>query len=677
EQTPVTTRNGRPILVRDLATVVDGYADLRSTVLVGGVPSLQLRVNKQTGTNTVQVAEGIVRAVAAMDRDLRGVRVVVTNDTSRFIRRAMDHLAHDLLYGSILAFGVILFFLGNLRSTLIVATAIPVSVVATFLPLYFQGFSLNTMSLGGLALGVGRLVDDSIVVIENIFRHRKMGKSAAQAALDGTRQVSLAIVASTLTTVAVFVPLVFLAGMSGVLFSQLAFVVAFALLCSLVVAQGLVPMLCARFLADPAPPRFAPVRALHGATGRFSDALMRVYEAALRGALRSGWAVLAVALVLTVGSAALLPRVGSEFMPQADEGEVRISGEAAPGTTLEELTRKFEAVERIVRDRVPERILTIAELGGATGFRPAAGNTGSLRLLLTPVHERARSSEEIAQALRRELDRLPGLRCRVQASGGSILNRLLTGGGGDGGRIAVQIRGHDLTVASRLAEAVQNVMNATPGVANVRLNRDIGSPEVSVSVDRMRAAAVGVSAAQVARALEAAVLGLRATALREQGDEIPVIVRLRETDRSSLDQVLATPLQIPGGRVIRLGDVVTVGAGVGPSRIDRDNQERIIAVTGEPEGRDVGGIVARLQQNLGEIAVPTDFQVVVQGDWEEQQKAFRDLTIALVMALLLILLIMVAQFESIRAPFAILLSVPASITGVVVALLATGTTLNV
>ncbi len=672
--TPIAQRFGRPILVRDVAVVVDTYQDVRSLVTIDGVPSLMLRVNKQTGANTVQVAEGVIREVEALNRDLRGAHVVVTNDTSRFIRRSIHHLTNDLYAGSVLAIGVILFFLRNIRATLIVATAIPVSVIATFVPLYFQGFSLNTMSLGGLALGVGRLVDDSIVVIENIFRHRAMGKSPAQAALDGTRQVSLAIVASTVTTIAVFVPLVFLAGMSGVLFGQLSFVVAFALACSLVVAQGLIPMLASRFLGSGDLPR-GPARHMYGAVGGFHDALGGLYSRTLRWALKHAMIVVGICLILVLGSVALLPRVGTEFMPAADEGEVRINGEMAPGTPLDVLSRQFGALERIVLREVPETQTIIADIGGGSGYRPAGSNSGSLRVLLTDRGERVRSSEEIALALRRRLEGVPGVRARVNASGGMILNRLV--GGAGGGRLGVQVRGHDIETATRLAGEVRSAMALTPGIADVRIGREGGVPEAVIEVDRARAAAMGVSVTQIASALEAGVLGKRATALRERGDEIPVVVRLRTTDRQTVAAALDLPVTAASGKQIPLRDVVRVSAGEGPVRIDRDNQERLISVSGEPEGKDLGGIVAALRTRLAAITVPPDFAIVISGDFEEQQKAFRELATALGLALLLVFLIMVAQFESVRDPFAILLSVPACITGVVAALLLTGTTLNV
>ncbi|MBM3269834.1 MAG: efflux RND transporter permease subunit, partial [Candidatus Sericytochromatia bacterium] len=350
--------------------------------------------------------------------------------------------------------------------------------------------------------------------------------------------------------------------------------------------------------------------------------------------------------------------------------------EMAPGTPLEALRTHFAAIEAIARREVPEARLIIAELGN-TGFRSGGNTSGSLRILLAGRQERTRSSDQIAQDLRRALERLPGMRARVAASGGSVLNRLFSGGNASGGRLTVQVRGHDVRTGDRLAEEVRRLMASTRGIADVRVSREGGTPEAVVEVDRARAAAMGVTVSQVARALEAGVLGVRATMLRVAGDEIPVTVRLRLADRSTLEQTLGLPVQTAAGRPVALRDVVRVRTGEGPMRIDRDNQERVVTVSGEPENADLGSVAEALRAGLRSVAVPPDFSIVLSGDYEEQRKAFRDLVTALSLALLLVFLVMVAQFESLRDPFAILLSVPACAVGVVGALLLTGTTLNV
>lgn len=672
---PITTRLGQAVRVRDVATVIDSHQDVTNVVKVNGLPSLQVIIRKQSGANTVQVADAVVREVARMNEDLRGVTVSVINDTSRFIKRSIQSISNDLMVGSALAALVLLFFLRHIRSTLIVSTAIPISVVVTFALLYFQGFSLNTMSLGGLALGIGRLVDDSIVVIENIFRHRQMGKDPKAAALDGTRQVSLAIVASTATTLAVFFPLVFISGMTGVMFKQLSLVVVFALSCSLIVAQGLIPLFAARFLGPDRPePKLAMARPAFRATGRILDRIDRFYRRSLVWALAHGRAVMASALLAIVGSLALIPMLGSEFMPATDEGEVRINAEMAVGTTLPVLEAQFDQIEAIARREVPEANLFLAEIGGG-GWRASGSHVGSLRLILKPLTERTRTSEQIANDLRPHLSRLPGVTARVSASGGSPATRL--GPSGDGGRIGVQIRGYDQATARRLTTEVRAAMETTPGIADVRASREAGRPEAVVHVDRAKAASLGISVTQVARALEMAVLGRRATQLRVGGDEYAVVVRLPEEQRQTLDQALDVPVATVSGGLIALRDVVRVEAGEGPATLERSNQERVVNVNGELAGKDLGSTVEALRTRLAEIDLPAGFSLMVVGDFEEQQKAFNELITALAMAVLLVFLVMVAQFESLKDPFVIFFTVPTCITGVVVILLATGTTINV
>ncbi|MBO9542207.1 efflux RND transporter permease subunit [bacterium] len=671
--TPIVNRGATPIRVRDVAVVKDSFQDVKRTVYIDGVPSLNIAISKQSGSNTVQVAEAVKREIEAINHDLRGASLYVTNDSSRFISRAIHHIANDLVIGSALAVLVLLFFLRNLRSTLIVATAIPVSVIATFALLYFQNFTLNTMSLGGLALGIGRLLDDSIVVIENIFRHREMGKNPLQAALDGTKQVSLAVAASTFTTLAVFVPLIFLTGMTGVMFKQLSLVVVFALTCSMIVALGLIPMLSSRFLKDEEAPKQPAVRRMYEGIGGFLDGMDRRYAKSLDWALSRGKRVAATIAAVSVASLFLFPMIGSEYMPSSDEGEVRVRVEMAEGTPLDALEAAFQKVEAIVRREVPEALSLQSEIGGG-GWGVSANNTGTLNIRLVDRAERQRSNDAIATALRPKLSGIPGVTARASASGG---NRMMQMGQTDGSKLGVQIRGYDLKTAQRLAKEVEAAMAGTPGLSDVQAERQGGRPETVLAVDRQKAASLGVTTTQVARALESAMLGSNATMLREAGDEYAVLVRLAPEQRKSLDDALDLKLTSASGAQVALRDAVQVIAGTGPTQIKRENKERVFNVTGEIESKDLGGTVAKLRERLAGISLPSGFALLVTGDFEEQQKSFNELTTALALALLLVFLVMVAQFESLRSPFIIFFSVPACVIGVVLALLLTGTTLNV
>lgn len=672
--TTVTVRNGTPVRVRDVGTVIDGYQDVQSSVTINGVPSLMVAINKQSGSNTVQVADQIRREIQVLNQELRGANVTITNDTSRFIRRSIEHISQDLVVGAILAILVLLFFLREVTSTLIVATAIPVSVITTFALLYWQNFSLNTMSLGGLALGIGRLVDDSIVVIENIFRHRAMGKSPREAALDGTRQVSLAIIASTAATLAVFVPLIFLSGMTGVMFQQLSLVVVFALSCSLVVAQGLIPLLVTQFMPEQAPAHRPQWQRLYDRIDRWLSGLERSYAQSLEWALGHAKPFMAAVALLVLISLALWPMIPSEFMPSADEGEVRIQAEMAPGTALDVLESRFRQLEAIAQREVPEAKTLIAEIGGG-GWRASGTHTGSLRLILADARHRHRSSEEIANALRPAVSGLAGLSCRVSAGGSMPIMRM--GQQQSDGRMAVEIRGYDVATSKRLLRQVQDSMEQVDGLTDVRASREAGRPETVITVDRVRSAQLGLSVSQVAEAIQTGTRGSRATYFREGGDEFAVLVRLKESQRQSLPHVLETPVRSANGSLIPLREVVRLTTGEGPSQIERRDQERVITVSAETTTADLGGLAQRLRQRLQNIPVPNGFSLVVTGDFEKQQEAFKELVTILGLAVLLVFLVMVAQFESVRYPFVIFLSVPSSITGVVAALLLTRTTLNV
>jgi HAE1 family hydrophobic/amphiphilic exporter-1 len=354
------------------------------------------------------------------------------------------------LYGGLLAILVLLLFLRNLRSTIIIATAIPISIIATFALMYFAGFTLNIMTLGGMAQGIGMLVDSAIVVLENIYRMRESeGKDAKQAAVEGSEEVTAAIIASTLTTVVVFLPLVFMEGMSGVMFKQLAYVVSFSLLCSLVVSLTLVPMLASRLLRVTGMdkvPHESLKHLIFRITGGLLNRIENAYKDLLHLCLNHRPTVVVLGIAIFIGCLLLVPYIGSEFMPAADEGEVRVSGTMQVGTRLERLDATFRKIEAIVEREVPEAVNRVVGIGGLSVWRGSGGHTGDIRIALKPLAERTRSSEEVAGALRKKLAGIPGVEIRTRAGQGLFIMRM---GQSDADRLQVEIRGFDLQTAER------------------------------------------------------------------------------------------------------------------------------------------------------------------------------------------------------------------------------------
>ncbi len=667
----LTSRDGVPVYVRDIADVEDSHPDIRHYVGVNGKQALRLIMFKQSGSNTVTVSDAVWEEVDEIHGDYPHIRIEKTMDTADFINSAIRNVEAAAGVGAVLAVFVLLFFLRSLSSTLIIGVAIPISVVSTFALMYFNGFTLNIVSFGGLALGVGMLVDNAIVVLENIYRHREEGLDGREAALLGSKEVATAITASTLTTIAVFVPVLFMGGYSAQQFKQLAYVVSFSLLCSLVVALTVVPALCSRRHGTS-----APSTGLLGIAERAMRSLSNGYGETIRWALANRSVVTAVAVASLAGSWWLSGYVGVELEPQVDEGQIRVNLESEPGTRAEVTKEIVDRMEQIVMEDVPEVEYIMTEAGSDSPFRSIATHVGELRITLVDQSQRTRSAREITNLLRPKLMAVaPGVQLRTRISSGNFGRRR---GGGDGSddRLQVTVRGYSQTVTNQLALQVRDAMMAVDGVAEAQVSRRPGSPEMVVRVDRLRAASLGMSVSEVADTLETAVGGRRSSFYREEGDEYDIVVRLREEDRLELSQVGRIPLRTPAGQLIYADDVVRLNRQEGPVEINRVDQERIVYVSGTIRDRDLGSIIADLESEVARIPRPDGYEIRFGGEWEDQQQSFRELTYAAILAFVLVYMVMAAQFESLRDPFIILFSIPLAAIGVVTMLVITQTTFN-
>ena len=670
----VMTKDGVPVYLRDIADVRDATEDRRSFTRIDGNPGIRMRVTKQSGTNTVQIAEGMRAEIERVNREVPGVKLSVLDDQSRYIERSISSVQEHALLGSLLVVLVIFAFLRDIRSTVIICTSIPISVIGTFALLYFGGYTLNTLTFGGLALGIGMIVDAAIVVLENTYRHLEMGKDRMTAAIEGAEEVWSAILASTLTHIAVFVPMLFLTGVSSIMFGQLAAVVSFSLAMSLFVAVTIVPVLCSRLLklAPPAESRTGIVGVIYRLSDRALIGIDTVYQRSLHIALQHRPTVMAVGAAAFIAAVVLLPRVGFEFQPTTDEGEVTVDAELAVGTRIEVTEEVLVRLEQTIRQTTPEAVMLITQAGGGGGggFGNASTNRGSITVRLSDKDQRTRSSDRVAMELRRQLSGLPGVIVRTRASGGQQM--MMRGGGGDGSRLSVEIRGHELDQASQLARNLKSILDTTPGIADSRLGRDDGRPELEVRVDRDKAAVLGMTVTGVANTIRTNVAGTQAAMYREAGNEYPIVVRLRESDRDEISSVGDVLLSTPGGRVLPAKNVMVVDRDTGPTQIDRKNQERITRVNAETEVT-LSEAVANVQARLPELNVPKDFQVGFGNEVEEQARSFRELQLVLVLAIVLVYTVMASQFESLRDPFIIMFSIPLAAFGVVASLLLTRT----
>ncbi|MFO8111809.1 MAG: efflux RND transporter permease subunit [Desulfosalsimonadaceae bacterium] len=674
-ETTVAVRGGVPVHLEQVASVSDSYEKIRRIVRVNGESGLRLSVNKQSGTNTVEVARRVLGEIERINRDIPQVRISPIIDTSEYIQRSITNVGSAALYGSIFAILILMVFLRNIRSTAIISVAIPVSIIGTFAMIYMGGFTLNLMTLGGLALGVGMLVDNAIVVLENIYRMREQGIDADTSAINGTAEVSSAIIASTVTTLTIFFPLIFVRGMAGIMFYQLALVVAFALLCSLAVALTLIPMLASRFLSPPekyGKSRFRTIEHLFDIFSGLNRALENAYHRILSLSLDHPFTTLFITVLILLSSLMMIPKIGTELMPQTDESEVRVNAEMAVGIRLDITDRVIRNIEEIVFAEIPEMKNVVASVGGSH-WRGGGANEGQLRIALVPRSERDRSSAQIAAALRPKLADIPGAVIRTREGQGLFLIRRATGGTE---RIEVEIRGYDLDTADALAERISGIIEKVDGVTDTIVSRTTGAPERLISVDRLKAESMGISVRDVSEILQTVIAGSRAGNFREGGKEYPIRVLVKDAEYFSVRDILDTVIVNAAGVPVAIRNIVTVESKTGPIQIERKNQERIVSIRANIAGRDMGSILSDIRGEIDAVAVPSGFAINYGGDYEEQQDAFRELLVGLILALVLVYMVLASLYESLRDPFVVMFSVPLAVIGTIWMLYATGTTFN-
>ncbi len=669
--TVITIREGTPIRIRDVAQIEDSWEEVRRLYRVNGKAGLRISVNKQSGANTVKAAEELKKEMERINRDIPQIELVPLIDTSVYIKRSINNVGNSTLVGGFLAILILFVFLRNVSSTAIIATAIPISVVATFALMYFGDFTLNIITFGGLALGIGMLVDNSIVVLENIYRHREEGMDPINSALTGTSEVWSAILASTLTTLVVFFPVIFIRGMSGIMFQQMAYVVSFSLLCSLIVALTLIPMLSSRFLRfrKPGDREHKLLQRIYDRSEKWFQDFETFYSDFLQKALnRKKWVVGSMA-VLFILSVFMIRFIGVELMPAADEGEVRVNLEMEVGTRYEILDEITRQVEEIINSEVPEKISVLTMVGGG-GRRSSGGHTGEVRVTLVPKAERSRSSDDIAIDLRKKLTSIPGVTIRTRVGQGLFLLRM---GTGDAESITVEVRGYNLETAQALAQQVNEAVQRVNGITDTRISREEGSPEELVIIDRQKAADLGLTVSRIGEALETVIGGTYASYYREGGKEYRILVRLNREGRQDMEGLMDITVNNNRGEPVILRNVISTEAKEGPARIERKDQERIISIDANIAERDMGSVVADIRKELQKIPVPRDFAVVFGSDYEEQQRSYRELMFGLILAIFLVYLVMAGQFESFRDPFIVLFSIPMALIGVVLTMILTGT----
>ena len=675
--TVVRQREGATVQIRDIGTVIDGEEERTHVTRVNGEPGLLIYPHRQTGANTIEVSDAIRAEIDRINATMTDATLTVRMDKSDFIRRAIANVRQAALYGMGLAVLTLILFLRSFRSTLVIAVTMPLSILATFVLIYFYGFTLNMISFGGLALGIGLLVDNSIVVLESIFRKREDGLNRIDAAIEGTQEVASAIVASTLTTLVVFLPLLFIGDQTGIIMRELSAVVAFSLICSLLASVTLTPMLTAHWLPETNGEQGSAVSRFVGRFHRLNRALFRQVERWYGSVLlRSMRVPLIVTFVLMMALAVcvgLVPRIGTEFIPSTDEGRLHIHTEMAPGIQIEQLDRQSKIVEEAIFRSVPESVTTASFVGDESDDGED-WNQAWFSVHLVPREERDRNIDDIRKELEESIGSVPGMEIKVRVRHDSFGSRMFRGGDD---HLHVEIRGHDPRTAEELADRVMEAMKRVPGLINVDSTRADQRPELSVRIDRAKSSTLGISVGDITQTLETAIQGTRTTVFREDGNEFNIVVRLRESDRSRLQDLEQVGIAVPDGRIIPLKSVVSFNPGESAVNIFRQDRQRVQYVWASIEDRDLGHCVADLQRELSRLPPVDGFTLRVAGDWEEQQKSFRALTFGFLLAVALMYMVMASQFESFADPLLILLTLPLGAIGVITILLSTETTLNV
>ncbi|MDE6112612.1 MAG: efflux RND transporter permease subunit, partial [Bacteroidales bacterium] len=671
--------NGRNIYVKDVATVNDTLKDVTIAERSNGKPGLRMMVMKQSGANTVAVAKGVKARLDELRPTLPpDIKIQEVYDSSTFIKQSIGNLSSTLLFALLFVTLVVLFFLGRWRATFIIVLTIPISLIVSLIYLALTGSSINIISLSSLSIAIGMVVDDAIVVLENITKHIERGARPREAAIYATNEVWVSVIVTTLVIVAVFLPLTTLSGMAGIMFKELGWIVTITVCTSTAAAISLTPMLSSKLLR--LRDKDAKLRGFSALHARFIEpGLNRLdvfYERLLRKALNNKKKIVVISVICVIASFYLFKFVGMDFMPQSDESRFTATIELGTGLRVEETLATTEKLEKLLEERYPE-VTVISSSTGADdegGFSALFGNNGtntiSLTVRLKDLKDRDRSVFEIAEDFRGQLAAFPEIIDYTVSTQG-------TGGGGQKNNVSIEIYGFDLNATNRVAEDVKRVAAHVKGARDIEISRKKDKPELQINLDKEKLAQHNLTTATVAAALRNRVAGFTCSKFRELGDEYDIIVRLEEDYRNKIESLEDISLQAPDGAIIKLDELGDVREYWGPPNIERKRRERVVKVDVTPVGVSLGELAAGLKSAIeAEVDVPGDIMIVYAGAFEDQQETFGNMVVLLLLIVMLVFVVMASQFESFSKPFIIMMAIPFSFTGVVLALLMTGTTLN-
>ncbi|MCK5137366.1 MAG: efflux RND transporter permease subunit [Bacteroidales bacterium] len=669
--------NGQTIYLDDVATIRDTIRDATFDERMNGKTGLRVIIMKQSGANTVQVARDVNAVMPGLIATLPDdVEVTLFWDSSDFIEGSINNLSNTLLFAGIFVILVVLFFLGRWRATFIVILTIPISLIVAFIYLYISGSSINIISLSSLSIAIGMVVDDAIVVLENITKHVERGSSPREAAIYATNEVWLAVIVTTLTVVAVFLPLTLIGGMTGELFRPLGFVVTITVVTSTLSAITLTPMLASKLMKLRKKPKRVRALSYDNTIGRSLNGLDRFYERTIRWALRFRIVVLIVALFIFIGSMMIAGKLGFVFMPEADQGSMTAAIELQTGIRVDETTKIARKIDKYVEEYLPEVIFNNTSAGSDDqgGMMSLFFESGSHRInynmMLTAQDERTRNVMDLADVFRQYLATIP-----------EIVNFDVVPNGGMGGttenNVVVEIYGYDFESTSAIAYALADSIQFIPGATNISVSRDPSKPQLQIVPDREKMAQHGLNTFTLANAVRNRVEGPYLSHYREEGDEYDIVLRFVEEERNAISDINNIALRNMNGDMIRLSEVAGIEEHWSPPNIEHKGRERIVTVSVTPYKVPLNELAEQIQGKINHMEIPPEINMQMGGAVEDLNESMMDLMLLLVLSLVLTFLVMASQFESLKMPLIIMFSIPFAFSGVVLAHLATGITMSV
>lgn len=673
----ISNFNGSAVYLKDIAEVRDTLRESKLDTKINGAKGMGLFVQKQSGGNTVKVTREVEKTLQELKKDLPpDVKIEQLFSSASFIKDSINNLTETLMYAGIFVVLVVLFFVGRWRATFIVILTIPVSLIVAFIYLFISDASINIISLVSLSIAIGMVVDDAIVVLENITRHIERGSRPREAAIYATNEVWLAVIVTTLTVVAVFFPLTFVKGLTGVLFKQLGLSVTITVTTSTIAAITLTPTLSSLLLKYRPIRKNAPFFSYDGSIRKMLDRFDKFYEKTLRWALRHKTIVTISALIIFAVSLGLFRVIDTEFFPEADESTIYANVELQTGTRVENTIRTADILDSLIDVKYPEVDLISTtsgyddQGGWASMFSAGGTHTINYTLSLVPIEERTRSVWDIAEEMRADFAGFPEI-ANFQVTTTQNM------GSFGGNAVDVEVYGYNIAATNIVAEQLQEKIKRIPGTKDVSVSRDKSKPELQILFDQEKMSANGLNTAMVASTVKNRVDGLLATRLRQSGDEYDVVVRFKKSARSTLTDIENIAVANSRGQFIRLGEIASIKEYWAPPSIERKRKERIVRVSFTPYKRSLTDIQKDVQSAINETPKPAGVMVQISGAIEEQMEAFMDLAVLIVVSLILVYLVMASQFESLKMPFIIMFSIPFAFTGVAFALFLTHTTLSV